>query len=144
MQLKKDGFSGGDSLIRKLINNGKIKIDININDFRPDINVYAEILDLDESEFPYRDVAHMIVSRSIETRVGYSSFLSSKSLGALVLIMKRRAYAKDPNFTVKSYKAIDDRVAASCGMGKTTFQKFIISVYKNIDEFMDIFESFNL
>ena len=132
MGLEHDGFSRGDSILRNLHAMQKIDLPMDEEPIEGFVDRYLETLNIESPVNSSFIIS--LVDRSENERIGMSSQLSSKVVGALWVLILR---TKLPITSQQLEKAAD-------GIKKNTFMKFYKEVYGNISFFTDIFAAHNV
>jgi hypothetical protein len=130
-QLVTDGFSGGEEIIRGLVADNRIDIVISEETAHGYADRYIEALDMDPV---YYNFVVELVTLSETNRVGLSSQLSSKVVGAIyIVICKKRL-----NISTATIEKSTDNTK------KNTFMKFYDAVMANRAMFIDVFKRHNI
>jgi len=132
MKLHTCGFSRGEDILRSLHAEGKIDIPVDEEPIDGYIDRYMEALNLDKPS--YVGFVTDIVNLSEQRKVGMSSQLSSKIVGAIWILIQRCKLGISSD---KLEKATDNTK-------RNTFIKFYNVVNTNIKLFVGIFNKYNV
>lgn len=142
MKLQSNGISRGEKIMRILHNEGKINLPLNI-DFEDDyIERYLESLgiinteNMTEQEIKYCGFVRELVNESERKKVGMSSVISSKIVGAIWILISHTKMQIDTN----TVEECCDKIR------KNTFMRFAKTVEepRNLVKFIDIFNKYEV
>jgi len=90
MQLPNKGIARGSNFVRKLVADGKMDVDVNVDPCLPEINTIFAHLNMESVQFkPLHDAVHAIVQIAVANNIGTSSILRSKVAGATYIVLRR-------------------------------------------------------
>ncbi len=132
MNLSIEGFARGEDIIRTLIEKGNISLPIEVEPVREYAERYMSALSITNDS--YIDFIVDLVQVSEKYRLGMSSHLSSKVVGAIWIIIQRCGH------TI-TWKELE---SATGNTKKNTFMKFYKLVYSNLGVFTEVFARYNI
>lgn len=133
MQLQNNGISRGEDILRKLHNEKKIKLPINMETKDAFIARYLEALGIDDKPH-YRDFIADLINVSVEKKVGMNSVMSSKVVGTIWILIERERLTIDA-------QTIQDKCD---GIKKNTWLRYTKVIKENLLKFIGVFDKHNI
>lgn len=134
MQLKKKGFSRGETILKSLKSTSKIKLQLDAESMDSFINRYLNAVGV--MDIQHRKFVSDLVQKSFECFIGNNSIVPTKVVGAIWILITRE----------DTYKSITvDHIESKCdNIKKNTFIKFVKAIEENIDLVVDVFRQYNI
>ena len=133
MQLESSGFAKGDDIVRNAVSRGYIDLALDIDDTGSYVGRYLEALELEEDPSNSAFIEEIVAAADAEF-IGSSSHLSSKIVGALLLLIRGRAYS----ISMEKLETNTDNIK------RNTFMRFSKAVIDNIKIFKHIFRKYKV
>ncbi len=134
MNLTIEGFARGENIVRPLVEAGNIDLPVDVEPIKEYAERYMSTLSLVDDGGKYLNFIVDIVKISEKHRLGMSSRLSSKVVGAMWIIIQQCGL----KFTCKALES------ATGNTKKNTFNKFVKIVHTNPRVFADVFKRYGI
>jgi len=139
LQLPSKGIARGENFIRKLVADGDMDINVNVDQCRPEITSLFALLGLEGKEYStLRDAVYEVVQIAIDGLIGTNSYLRSKVAGATYVVLCR---CKDRDLIPKAPTLVD---FCEGRIRKNTVERFTRDLIGYHSYFEECYEKFGL
>jgi len=138
MQLPGKGIARGENFVRSLIADGKMELEANPDQCRPEISTLFVHLGYGVARYErLREAAYQIVQLALTKNIGTNSVLRSKAAGATFIVLSRCDRALLPSPDLKEFCKKNQ-------IRKNTVERFTKQVEDYHSHFVPLFEEFGL